>query len=321
MSTARDMAIPRPAARLRFPAVLQHLQPRLDLRRDRDGEEHQPAAARRLSRRRRHQDRLYQGFRLQPRFLGAARQPAGDRGYAGRQVTAPRATPRWHRLMDLGFAGMPATARLVPLAPLRGLQRGARPRRRSATASASPRRPPAARRPTPAAANADGSAIGRGGESIAAAIAEVNAELARRAGGAQCPSPTPPSPRSAGRPRPGRPGPRRSRGRSAPPRPSRSRDGGAPARRSRMWSRWRVASKSAGTTGGNDWGVQLGAYRAKGDAERQLLTTALKDVPALARRAAPGRGRQGAGRHRVPGAVRRAEPNPTRSAPARRWRG
>ena len=38
---------------------------------------------------------------------------------------------------------------------------------------------------------------------------------------------------------------------------------------------------SAGTTGGNDWGVQLGAYRAKGDAERQLLTTALKDVPQL----------------------------------------
>ena len=42
-----------------------------------------------------------------------------------------------------------------------------------------------------------------------------------------------------------------------------------------------VASSSAGTTGGNDWGVQLGAYRAKGDAERQLLTTALKDVPQL----------------------------------------
>ena len=27
--------------------------------------------------------------------------------------------------------------------------------------------------------------------------------------------------------------------------------------------------------------MQLGAYRAKGDAERQLLTTALKDVPQL----------------------------------------
>ena len=40
-------------------------------------------------------------------------------------------------------------------------------------------------------------------------------------------------------------------------------------------------ASGAGTTGGNDWGVQLGAYRAKGDAERQLLTTALKDVPEL----------------------------------------
>jgi D-alanyl-D-alanine carboxypeptidase len=44
-----------------------------------------------------------------------------------------------------------------------------------------------------------------------------------------------------------------------------------------------VASADAGTgtTGGNDWGVQLGAFRAKGDAERQLLTTSLKDVPEL----------------------------------------
>ena len=42
-----------------------------------------------------------------------------------------------------------------------------------------------------------------------------------------------------------------------------------------------VASNGTGTTGGNDWGVQLGAFRAKGDAERQLLTTALKDVPEL----------------------------------------
>ena len=42
-----------------------------------------------------------------------------------------------------------------------------------------------------------------------------------------------------------------------------------------------MASAGTGTTGGNDWGVQLGAYRAKGDAERQLLTTALKDVPEL----------------------------------------
>ena len=43
-------------------------------------------------------------------------------------------------------------------------------------------------------------------------------------------------------------------------------------------SRWRAG---AGSTGRNDWGVQLGAFRAKGDAERQLLTTALQDVPQL----------------------------------------
>ena len=43
-----------------------------------------------------------------------------------------------------------------------------------------------------------------------------------------------------------------------------------------------VASSGAGTTGGNEWGVQLGAFRSKGDAERQLLTTALRDVPELA---------------------------------------
>ncbi|MEM8570261.1 MAG: D-alanyl-D-alanine carboxypeptidase family protein [Pseudomonadota bacterium] len=36
------------------------------------------------------------------------------------------------------------------------------------------------------------------------------------------------------------------------------------------------------STGGNDWGVQIGVHRAKTDAERQLLTTALKDVPQLA---------------------------------------
>ena len=75
----------RPAADLRFPAVLQHLQPQLDLGRHRHGPEHQPPAARRLSRRRRDQDRLHPGGGLQPRLLGAARQQAGDRRDDGRQ--------------------------------------------------------------------------------------------------------------------------------------------------------------------------------------------------------------------------------------------
>ena len=75
----------------------------------------------------------------------------------------------------------------------------------------------------------------------------------------------------------------------APPRPSRWQRPRAPARRAA--EPMAVASvASAGSTGGNDWGVQLGAYRAKGDAERQLLTTALKDVPRADGRPAPGRG-------------------------------
>jgi hypothetical protein len=69
----------RAAAALRFPAVLQHLQPQLDLGRRRDGPEHQPPAPRRLSRGRRHQDRLHPRGGVQPRVLRAARQPPGDR--------------------------------------------------------------------------------------------------------------------------------------------------------------------------------------------------------------------------------------------------
>ncbi len=38
---------------------------------------------------------------------------------------------------------------------------------------------------------------------------------------------------------------------------------------------------AGGSTGGNAWGVQLGAFRSKGDAERHLLTMALKDLPPL----------------------------------------
>ena len=125
-------------------------------------------------------------------------------------------------------------------------------------------------------ASGDGS-IARNNANIAAAIAEVNAELGRRPGGAQrAGRPRGPTGRCRVRPR------RRVEAKAtvgsastfavasvAPPRPQ---DRDEPIA---------VASSSAGTTGGNDWGVQLGAYRAKGDAERQLLTTALKDVPQL----------------------------------------
>jgi D-alanyl-D-alanine carboxypeptidase len=43
-----------------------------------------------------------------------------------------------------------------------------------------------------------------------------------------------------------------------------------------------LTTTSSASTGGHDWGVQIGVHRAKADAERQLLTTALKDVPELA---------------------------------------
>jgi D-alanyl-D-alanine carboxypeptidase len=126
-------------------------------------------------------------------------------------------------------------------------------------------------------------AIARDNESIVAAIAEVNAELAASAAASRG---MPLLDAIVGRPLP-RPGgaterasrpaasPSASAGSastfaSAPPPPS--RDASAPIQ---------VAETGTGRTGGEDWGVQLGAFRAQGEAERQLLTTALKDVPQL----------------------------------------
>jgi D-alanyl-D-alanine carboxypeptidase len=37
----------------------------------------------------------------------------------------------------------------------------------------------------------------------------------------------------------------------------------------------------SGAGAGEAWGVQLGAFRTKGDAERHLLTMALRDMPEL----------------------------------------
>ncbi|MBA3325604.1 MAG: SPOR domain-containing protein [Rhodobacteraceae bacterium] len=44
-----------------------------------------------------------------------------------------------------------------------------------------------------------------------------------------------------------------------------------------------AVADAGGATGtsGNAWGVQLGAFRSKGDAERHLLTMALRDLPEL----------------------------------------
>lgn len=183
------------------------------------------------------------------------------------------------RLMDLGFAGMPATARLVPPTPVRITVAAASPAKTApaavAKASGASLAAIASARPMPRA-NEDGSISRNNNATIAAAIAEVNAELtsarvATAAGADGRPLPRP----SAGQPA-GQQPPKVSVVGSAstfgiaPPRP-------APEAVEPV----AVARAGSGTTGGNEWGVQLGAYRAKGDAERQLLTTALKDVPQL----------------------------------------
>ena len=126
-------------------------------------------------------------------------------------------------------------------------------------------------RPLPRAV--DDEAISRSSATIAAAIAEVNAELTAGQAARNVPMAT----ARAGRPMP-RP--------TSPAAVAAARGAGsastfavaeaAPPREEPV-----AVASSAGTTGGNDWGVQLGAFRAKGDAERQLLTTALKDVPEL----------------------------------------
>ena len=258
---------------------------------------------------------------LQPRLLGAARRQAGDRRAARRQVDrlAQRRGgaadgPRLRQDAGDG-AGRRRRRRCAarrsrpPAAP------GPRRHGASATSRASWRSPAAvagARRR--AAGRCRGRSTARRSPAtarrIAAAIAEVNAELDRRAGDPQrarrrrratagrCRGPARP-------PRPPRRRPRRRLGldlrrRAARPRPVRA----GPRARGRS----QVASAGTGTTGGNDWGVQLGAFRAKGDAERQLLTTALKDVPELSGGLRRVEAAQGAGRDRLPRPVRRPEP-------------
>jgi len=178
------------------------------------------------------------------------------------------------RLMDLGFAEMPSTARLVPPAPLRTVVASAAPTREAVVAEAASLAVGASVRPMPRASG-DGS-IARNSANIAAAIAEVNAELSAAA---QVARNAPPSGVGRPLPRPGAPVVAKATVGSAStfavasvaqPRPQME-----------TVEPVAVASSSAGRTGGSDWGVQLGAYRAKGDAERQLLTTALKDVPQL----------------------------------------
>ena len=157
-------------------------------------QQHQPPGARGLCRGGRHQDRLHQGGGLQPRLLGAARQQAGDRGGDRRQVDRlaqrrGRAADGRRLLQDAGDgAGRPPP-------PLRRRSRGGSRRagngRRRAARVGAPRsgararrrsrpRPPGRCRGRWTAARSPATA-----RRIAAAIAEVNAELDRRAGDPQ----------------------------------------------------------------------------------------------------------------------------------------
>ncbi len=217
------------------------------------------------------------------------------------------------RLMDLGFSKMPRVARVNPPAPLRtvGTQVAAARMapaiaagtatvaaaaaeadspvgaaepvavRGSTVAVAAPVAETAALeagRPMPRTLSAD-AALTRNSQSIAAAIAEVNAELADASARVAAGRPVPrPGPAVAAAPVSGPVSGSASTFASVAPSAPTPRVK-APALESAPIT---VANAGGGTTGGNDWGVQVGAFRSRGDAERQLLTTALQDVPELA---------------------------------------
>lgn len=130
-------------------------------------------------------------------------------------------------------------------------------------------------RPRPRTAAFAGVEVARQRETIAAAISEVNAEIAEAGRTTVRPAPRPGSALAA---EVSATGNSASTFAALPAAPRRAAPAPAPASDPAAVE---VASAGAGTTGGNDWGVQLGAYRAKGEAERQLLTTALRDVPEL----------------------------------------
>lgn len=225
------------------------------------------------------------------------------------------------RLMDLGFARMPDRVAVIPPAPLRtgvavaAAQPAAAPTIvQPATPAAAPvavadvsgsaARLPAVRGSTVASLVAQGvsataapdgsirplprisadAEITRNSQSIAAAVAEVNSELAATRSDGQIRAAV-----AAGRPAP-RPAPATLVDATAPaPAPAPSVGSAstfaavapAPARAAEQ-APINVANAGPGTTSGNDWGVQIGAFHSRGDAERQLLTTALQDVPELA---------------------------------------
>jgi D-alanyl-D-alanine carboxypeptidase len=192
------------------------------------------------------------------------------------------------RLMDLGFAKMPGRVRVAAPAPLRsgGV---------ATIAAAAPQPEPAAPRASTAGVAAvatprgsvaltttgrpmprwmgQRAAIARTNASIATAIAEVNAELAA-------------SPRVVAGPDGSilRPAPRPGPGRMVAPAAGSPSTFAVAAPRPVVDSPAQavaLADPGRSSTGGNAWGVQLGAFRSKGDAERHLLTMALRDLPEL----------------------------------------
>ena len=333
----------RPPAGLRLPAILQHLRPHLDLGRGSDGAEHQPPPARRLSGRRRHQDRLYPRRRLQPRLLGPARRQAGDRRRARRpdqRRAQRRGRPADGRRLR---ARCRARARFVPARrrcasrsppPIAASRAPGHRRCRGGRTLGSRRRRRRRRRHAFAARHRIAATVRCRARSPAAASLATASQhrrrnrrgerRTRRRRGRRSPA----LPCVIGRPMP-RPEARPSAPtmpRPAPPRPDRldlrvARAGAPLGLRRCPSDRIQVAEAGTPAPPAAATGAQLGAFRAKGDAERQLLTTALMDVPAAQRRPAPRRGRPSCRASRSTAPSSSASAACERWAPARRSRG
>jgi D-alanyl-D-alanine carboxypeptidase len=178
------------------------------------------------------------------------------------------------RLMDLGFAQMPARAQVAALPPLRLAGGGSAPGAAPGVASTSgiavgSTALARADRPMPRFATRTAAVVTRNVDSIAAAIAEVNAELEQG------------SDRGTAIAEGDRPLPRGGAGAAPAGSLGSTFVAAAAPAPVRVSTGARVADPAPASTGGNAWGVQLGAFRAKGDAERHLLTVALRDVPEL----------------------------------------
>jgi D-alanyl-D-alanine carboxypeptidase len=177
------------------------------------------------------------------------------------------------RLMDVGFAQMPARAQVAALPPLRLAGEpgsGAAAVASTAGIEATATRIVTALRPMPRSSAQRQATVARNADSIAAAIAEVNADLEQ---GSDRGTAIASGARPAPRPGDGQP--------AAATAGSPSTFAVAAARPVAQSEPGMLVDAGDATTGGNAWGVQLGAFQSKADAERHLLTTALRDVPEL----------------------------------------